>query len=289
MSPENAAEGFLDAPGGKIHYYDWGGDGIPVHFLHANGFCAGVYAPMIRFLSPRLRVLATDVRGHGDSQGPELPIRRWNVFVKDLTLFIENRMMPPVVGVGHSLGAVITYMAAAERPDLFSKIILVDPVIFPQRLLFFWRLGKILGIPVPIPLAKGARRRKKSFSSRREALERFANGRGMFATWNREFVESYLSCALLTRDDETALLKCDPELEAQIYESVPTDAWSYARRIRCPALLVRGEHSDTFLPAAALPLSRRIPDARLAVIPGTGHFVPMEKPEDLARVILDFV
>ncbi len=130
-------------------------------------------------------------------------------------------MSPPVIGMGHSLGAVTTYIAAAMYPQLFSAIILIDPSILPRR-------------------------RRKTFQGKSEALKRFASGRGIFKSWSKEFVEAYLECGLLEKDSETAVLKCDPELEAQIFESVPHDVWRYANRISCPILAIRGVHSDVF-------------------------------------------
>ena len=55
-------------------------------------------------------------------------------------------MSPPIVGIGHSLGAVTTYMAAATYPRLFSAIILIDPPIFPRRMLWLIAVMKWLGL-----------------------------------------------------------------------------------------------------------------------------------------------
>ena len=283
-------ENYLDTPDGKIHYLDWGGSGPQAHLLHANGFCAGTYSPFVRYLLDDLHVIASDVRGHGGSDLPDIkPIRHWNIFADDLKTLIEQIMSPPIIAIGHSLGAVTTYIAAATYPRLFSCIILLDPPIFPPRLLQLVAAMKWLGLGGKIPLAKTARRRRKTFQSKKEALKRFASGRGIFKSWSQEFVEAYLECGLLEKDAETAILKCDPELEAQIFESIPLDVWKYAEKILCPVLAVRGEHSDTFKVDAAERLKRKISDYELAVIADAGHFVPMGKPAECARVIADFV
>ncbi len=283
-------EGFLSIPGARIHYLDWGGEGHEAHFLHANGFCAGTYNPFVKYLISDLKITATDVRGHGDSTAhTSRRIRHWNIFAEDLKNFIDKKMNAPVIGIGHSLGAVTTYMAAAMYPNLFSGIILIDPVILPKRILFMMSLMRLTGFIGKFHLAKGARRRKKEFSSKQEALRRFTNGRGIFKTWSPEFVDAYLECGLLEADENTAVLKCDPELEAQIFESAPADAWSYGRKIKCPVLAIRGEKSDTFYADAAESLKKTIKDYTLVTILGTGHFVPMEKPEECARVIREFI
>jgi pimeloyl-ACP methyl ester carboxylesterase len=284
------AEGFINIPDGRLHYLDWGGAGPQVHLLHANGFCAGTYEPFIRYLIPDLHMFASDVRGHGESVQPNhRRIKNWHVFAEDLKALIEQTMSPPIIGMGHSLGAVTTYMAAANHPHLFAGIVLLDPSILPRRILWTIAVMKFLGLKGNIPLARKARRRRKVFQGKKEALKRFLSGRGIFKTWSKEFVEAYLECGLLEKDAETAILKCDPELEAQIFESVPVDVWRYGRRISCPVLAIRGEFSDAFTADSAQRLKRVIPDYRLITIPNSGHFVPMEKSQACAEAIGEFI
>ena len=295
-TPETTAEsiepeeGFIDTPGGRTHFLDFGGSGIEAHFLHANGFCAGTYTPFIKFLAGELRVVASDVRGHGGSVRLNTQrIRHWRIFAEDLRRRIQRNMSPPVIGIGHSLGAVCTYIAASMYPDLFSGIVLIDPPILDGYTLAAMAVLKMLGLRGNIPLARNARRRKKTFNGKQEALRRFTSGKGIFKSWSTDFVEAYLECGLLEMDSGTAVLRCDPELEAQIFESIPLNVWSYARRIACPVLVFRGEHSDVFTDAAARRLTRVIADCRLKILPDCGHFIPMESPRACAREILQFV
>jgi pimeloyl-ACP methyl ester carboxylesterase len=284
------AEGFIHSADGRLHYLDWGGTGLPAHFLHGNGFCAGTYAPFIADLTDDLHIFASDVRGHGDSLNlNHRRIRNWQIFVNDLKAIIEQVMKPPIVGLGHSLGAVTTYMAAAEYPHLFSGIVLIDPVILPRRWLWLLAGLKLMGLTGKIPLARAARRRRRNFQGKKEALKLFAAGRGIFKTWHREFIDAYLECGLLEKDSKTAVLKCDPELEAQIFESIPLNVWRYAKKITCPVLAIRGALSDIFFADAAERLNNIIADFELQTIPHTGHFPPMEKPGQCARRIADFV
>jgi pimeloyl-ACP methyl ester carboxylesterase len=85
------------------------------------------------------------------------------------------------------------------------------------------------------------------------------------------------------------VLRCDPELEAQIFESVPIGIWRYAKKISWPVLALRGELSNTFFADAAERLKSRISDFELKTIPDSGHFIPMEKPHACADAISDFV
>ena len=273
-----------------MHYLDWRGSGPHVHFLHGNGFCAGTYSPFIELLIREFHIIASDVRGHGGSDQLNMePIRNWTVFAEDLKLLIEQTMTPPVIGIGHSLGALTTCIAAAKYPCLFSGIILLDPVILPKRLHWLIAAARRLGLAGNIPLARAARRRRRNFRGKKEALKLFTAGRGIFKTWSKEFIHAYMECGLLEKDSETAILKCDPELEAQIFESVPLSAWGYAKKLSCPVLAIRGEFSDTFMADPARRLKNVIGDYELVTIPDSGHFVPMEKPQECAQAIKEFL
>lgn len=283
-------DGFVSTPDGQIHYLDWGGSGHQVHFLHGNGFCAGTYTPFLKFLMADFRLFASDVRGHGQSNFHGLRrIRHWEIFADDLKHVIENAMSPPVTGMGHSLGAVTTLIAAAKFPELFTDLILIDPVIFSKERLWLIAMMKNLGLRGKLPMVRSARKRKKVFTDKQSALKRFAAGRGVFKSWSKEFIEAYLDCGLLKKDAESAILKCDPELEAQIYESVPLNVWSYAKKISCPVLAIRGASSDTFVPAAARKLQALVLGFKLVEIPRSGHFVTMEQPWACSRAIKAFL
>lgn len=284
------AEGYVDFPNVRLHYLDWGGHGFPTHFMHGNGFCAGTYAPFLINLVDDLHIIASDARGHGASTHPTGErIRHWRIFADDVQQIINRIFNTPVIGMGHSLGAVSTYISAALYPHLFKTLILIDPVIFPKSQLLKIALAKRAGLRGRFPLARTARLRQKKFMSKKSALQRFTAGHGIFKTWPKKFVEAYLECGLLVKDEETALLRCDPELEAQIFESVPVDVWSYAGKIKCPALILRGEHSDTLSKETTRRLEQINSNFETLTVSGTGHFLTMEKPEACARVIHEYI
>ena len=66
------------------------------------------------------------------------------------------------------------------------------------------------------------------------------------------------------KDPETAVLKCDPEHEAQIFESVPLDVWTFARKVSCPVLAFEGNTpDDVHHVSAAENVARLVPNAEL--------------------------
>ncbi len=281
---------YFPTPGGDLHYLEWPAAGPQAHFLHGNGLCAGTYRPFLSILADRLHLFAGDVRGHGDSAPvPAQHVFSWRPFAEDLRRVVRDRMAPPVIGIGHSLGAVLTAMAAASHPGLFSKLVLVDPVFPPAPVLWLSGMARLLGLSRFHPLARGARRRRRRFSSRAEALERFRSGRGIFRTWSPPFIEAYLACALTDERPEGAALKCEPETEARFFESVPLDTWRFVGKIRTPTLVLRGARSDVFTPEAAERVRRAVPGCEVVTVPETSHFIPMEAPRRCAGIILDFI
>ena len=59
--------------------------------------------------------------------------RSWYPLANDLIRFLDNNGFSNVIGVGHSFGSVITMIAATKDPDLFSKLVLIEPVILPKK------------------------------------------------------------------------------------------------------------------------------------------------------------
>lgn len=281
---------FTRTPDKTLHSISCGKGPRPLHFLHANGFCAGVYLPFFSLFENDCTILATDIPGHGDSDSHgQKHIDHWNIFVDDVKDTLVKNMTPPVVGVGHSLGAVVSLLMAVRYPKLFSHLVLIEPVIFsPLRLAMVW-LAKRTGTIHKVPLAKGARRRKSVFASKQEAYDRFSSGRGLFKTWPDPFIQAYCDHGLTVQKDGSARLKCEPETEAQIYESLLLDIWSYPKQVSCPTLVIQGESSDTFTQTAMKRLVSKLPKAYSWVVPDSGHFVIMEQPETCHEHILKFV
>jgi pimeloyl-ACP methyl ester carboxylesterase len=276
----------LPERGVELALLDWGGDGPLALLHHANGLCAALWAPVAEQLRARFHVVAFDARGHGDSSRPEgQDAYHWAMFGRDtaaLAASVAAEWGPVAVGVGHSFGGTATLLAAVERPDLFERLVLVDPVILP--LLAFEmdpeRVARAGG------MAEGARRRRQVFEDREAARARW-RGRETFAGWDPRVFELYLAEGLGDRPGGGVELKCSGEIEARIFEQgASVDAMAEARRLRAPALVLWARRGN-FPRAHFEELVRGMPDGRLREA-DTGHFVPMEDPGLVARETLAF-
>jgi pimeloyl-ACP methyl ester carboxylesterase len=268
----------------KLSYLDSGGGGAPLHFFHANGFPVSMYLPFMTELAEDFRVLGLSLRGQdGLSEG----IESWHRLSFDLIGFLDAIKAGPVVGVGHSIGAVATLLAAARRPDLFSRVIFLDPVLMPRRYIILTRLLKIVGRKNRFPLAQRARRRRNGWTDRAEALEYFRE-KSLFRNWEEPYLKAYVTFGLMPDATGRVVLVCPPEAEARGFENYPTDIWSWPRRLTVPTLIVRGGDSDALPPECYEKLCRICPRARGTAMQGVGHFIPMEKPSETLRIIRDF-
>jgi pimeloyl-ACP methyl ester carboxylesterase/catechol 2,3-dioxygenase-like lactoylglutathione lyase family enzyme len=277
MALASPASRFVVVNGLRLHYLDFGGEGPPAVLHHATGFHAWVWAPIAEALTQRYRVFALDARGHGDSDKPDA--YEWKHFVADLVGFVEALRLGRVLGVGHSLGATTTAGAAAEHPDVFSAAVLLDPVVYPRE--FRWLTED------ENPMSAIARRRRDVWDDYEQVFESY-RGRGAFAKWRDDLLRLYVHQGFAAFDGGVRL-KCPPSIEAQVFSmDMGVDGWEMMSRVHVPTLLVRGAQSDTLSAAAAEELCRSLPHGQLRTLPDTTHTFPMEAPDEVAQMILEF-
>lgn len=262
---------------GRLSLLEWPGSGPTFHFAHANGFNAQTYSQLLAPLGGRFSVLASDARGHGLTDLPTVPgsAKGWDLLARDLAETLEQLPAGPIVLAGHSLGGITSMMVAAARPDRVRGLILVEPVLVPEK------------YPGPGPaLAVMTRKRRDRFASLEDALNSY-RGRGAFASWPEGVLRDYLEGGLLPADDGVRLA-CSPAWEAEIYADNPVGAAQLASKVNCPITVLYGDTNST-APDSEVKFIAQHATARIVKIPGASHFLPMEKPEvvreEIARMM----
>lgn len=96
-----------------------------LHFTHANGIPSATYRKFLDCFQQDYEVKAIPFIG----MNPQYPITRdWPYLVDEVIADIEQQFpQQQVIGLGHSFGGLVTLMAAYRRPELFSKLIIMDP------------------------------------------------------------------------------------------------------------------------------------------------------------------
>jgi pimeloyl-ACP methyl ester carboxylesterase len=117
-------------PEGEICWFEWGrrGEGSSLLLLHATGFHARLWDQVVAALPDSTHVIAPDHRGHGRSFKPA-SLSDWAATSDALLPLVDRLAGTPLVGCGHSMGSYVLSRLAAERPDAFRHIFLIDPVI----------------------------------------------------------------------------------------------------------------------------------------------------------------
>jgi len=247
-----------------------------LHFSHANGFPAACYHKFFGSLESDFRIGSINCIGHD----PAYPVTDgWPHLVAQLIDHLSSHCRAPVVGVGHSLGGYLTFMAAVQRPELFKCIILLDaPIIGYFKGRAFGML-KRLGLVDRITPAQGTRERRRDWPSEEDMVAHFRR-RKIFRHFDPDCLRDYAALGTVHEGSRVRLL-FDPEIEYQIYRCVPHDLVYYCNRLRLPAGFIGGRHSDV-LRQVGLAHTRR--SFHVKRIEG-GHLFPFERPQAAAEAV----
>ena len=267
-------------------WLDWGGNGPPLHFAHSNGFPPATFRKLIEVLRTRHHVVSMEARPLWPGSDPQ-EIDDWSQLADDLRVEVDRRGLRGVIGVGHSLGAVTTLLAAVDDPSMFRAVVAVDPVLLAGWATLLWGTVKAVGLGDQLPLVRGARTRTARFPDKGESLHPYRRRR-LFRHWLPEVFDDYWDAALVPDGAGGWALRYPPPWEARIFRVSPHNVWPRIRRLQVPSLFIQGEHSDAFYPNAVRKVRREVPGARVEVFEGYGHGVPMENPQGVGDAILRF-
>src|SRR5881296_747220 len=110
------SEGRASVNGIAMSYVDWGGGGAPVVLVHGPGGNGRWWDGVARRLAPRRRVLAPDLRGHGDSDKPETGYDLMTL-ATDLLAFLSALGLERAALCGHAAAGKMILLAAALAPE----------------------------------------------------------------------------------------------------------------------------------------------------------------------------
>ena len=262
-----------------------------MHFAHANGYLPGAYLPLMESLTPKYHILAMHMRPLWGTESPE-EINDWEPFARDLLAFLDGFAKGAVIGMGHSIGATITLMAALDKPELFKALILIDPVIFPRWMGFYWEVIDKLGLVYALhPLTKGALRRRTVYPSREAMFESYRK-KAVFQNIDDRGLKIIIQSITEIDQEGNAALKYPPKWEARIYATgILRDhfIWKKLGALKIPLLIIYGDRSNAFWQMTANKVHQTLPAASLVRIPDASHLVPFEKPQIVSKHAAQFI
>lgn len=279
-----AQHSFVAPSGLSLAVHDWGGTGDPVLLSHPTGFHGVVWQPTAERLVARgRRVWSFDFRGHGDSDPSPDGAYSWDGFADDAQAVLEHLDLlgdARLLAVGHSKGATSLMTVAWRLPGAIPRIWAFEPIVFPTY-------DASLQDP-DNPMSASARRRRAVWASRDAAIASYGS-RYPLDVLTDEALHAYVDYGMRDRRDGTVELKCRAEHEATIYTmGVVNGLWNRLPELACPVLVADGETSTAIPPSLATRIVEQLPDGRLELWAGHGHFGPMEDPDRAVASILDF-
>jgi pimeloyl-ACP methyl ester carboxylesterase len=261
--------------GMRFHYLDWGTPGKPpALFLHGGGQTARTWDLCCLALRKRLRCIALDQRGHGDSEWSYAFDYAPDAHAEDFAALLDALRIPRVVVVGMSMGCLNGLTFAARWPERVSAFVAVDAGPWVQmeggrRIAEFVRDADH-GVDVEAFVAAAVR-----FNPRRDP----------------RLLRQGLLHNLRALPDGTLTWKTDRRRAIDLggIETRLTALRARLGAIRCPVLILRGGESDVFSDDDAARFAAALPDARWARVDGAGHTIQGDKPAELVREVSAFL
>jgi pimeloyl-ACP methyl ester carboxylesterase len=264
------------ANGIEIAFESHGEGERPLVLVHGFTGCRRDFATQLPELARHGRVLAPDLRGHGESGRGDAASYRLEALVADLLGFLAALGVERADVLGHSMGGMLALRAALAEPNRIASLVLMStsaaPLGFIDRaqLALAGRVAREAGMAA---LAQILRARAADDPTRGEPDRRVEAewGEERFWAWRTARVAAMdpaayepLALALAEQDDLTPRLA----------------------EIACPAAVIVGELDRDFRgPSDAL--ARQLPDARLYVLPRAGHQPQHEAPEAWRAAVLE--
>ena len=273
LEPESAdvPGTFLDVDGVRLHYVE-AGQGEPVVLIHGLNASTFSFRYTIPELAQSYRVVALDLQGFGYSERPAGADYSLTALAEQVARVMERLGIERATVVGHSMGGAVAMRLAIGFPERVARLVLVNSAT--DRLLGRGlRLSRLVQPVMPIAALFALQRR----AFRRRALRLAVHDpahvtpevvEGSFRPRRVKGTLRALGAWLVDRGRDEPLA---PE------------------RIAQPTLVLWGEHDRWLPPAEGEELARAIPNARLVLVPSSGHLPLEEQPNFCNRALLDFL
>ncbi len=274
----------------NIPNFDYGGEGTPLHFLHANGYPPECYKPLLELLKTQHHVFGMKLRPLWDDANIK-DIDDWHPLSDDLLRFLSTGGLAPAIGIGHSIGGIVTLRAALRDPGKFRALVLFDPVLFVPSFLLMWNLIRMVGLGNKVhPKIAGALKRRRTFDNL-EMVFRGYRSRDVFKYMSDESLRAYISGITKQRPGGGFELIYSPEWESHIYLTGlrDFDLWRELPKLKIPTLIIRGAETDTFLENAANLVKKKNPKIQIETLEKSTHILPLEHPQEVFNLTQTFL
>lgn len=250
----------------RLHFLDYGGAGRPTLFLHGVTGHAWTSAALASGLNGISRVLAPDLRGHGDSQWSAVGAYASADLADDIERLVVARA-DQVDVAGSSWGGIVALLIASRLPKLVRRLAVVDMPPSTDR------------------DPEDVRPRPASFASHQEVVEweRARNPRPSGA-----MIELLATHGYRPGTDGQLITKYDPYFLRR-WPFRTEDHWDLLGKVRQPTAIIRGQDSPILTAEVAADMASRLPECDVTTVPDAGHIVEVDNPAALASTLRGFL
>ena len=263
----------ISARGITLRYVDWGGNGPTMLMLHGDMRTSRSWDAVARRLADEYRIIALDMRGHGDSDWTPRGYR-FAERVDDLAAFCDALDLRGVFGVAHSTGGVVMSLCAQKRPGMFSRLALMEPMVVVDE-----RFHKMVA---------GREHAERSTWQSREELHAYLSKHRAASSWHPEVLDDVVAHEAYQRDDGLIDMKWSSYTFNRLdRDGDNVDLKPVFAELGLPILFIRSSGHSTRIKELN-EVQDGIPDFHRLVIENTGHNMYMERPDAIAHSIREF-
>jgi pimeloyl-ACP methyl ester carboxylesterase len=273
QEPARYTSRYVEAAGRKLHYLDYGTEGLPPMLcVHGGAAHAHWYDFVADAFTSDYHVRSLDLRGHGDSAWGESDEYLYATYAADVHAVAEALDLRDFVLVGHSMGGTVCLVYAATYPQRIAKLVVVDSTVnlSAERITALRDIGSRSGSQYDCLDALAERYRLRPGVSlappeivkyiARHSARQFPDGK-----WRHKFDRSVYA----TRE---------------IFDGMP-----YWSEVHVPTLLVKGDQSERISPEVFAGIKARCPQAKLAEVLASGHHVTLDNPQGFIEAVSRFL
>jgi len=280
---DRAAECWADIGGIRVRYLDWGGQGKPVILLHGLASSANWYDLVAPHLRNDYRVIAPDQRGHGQTTQAGSGYD-WGTLTKDVVGLMDELALANAAVFGHSWGANVALNVAARAPDRVNALGLIEG-----------GTSRGSGAKESWEEVRARARPRNISGTREEFLDRLRTQ--LSFCWSDQ-VERIVQTMVYEGAEGAMQDILRPENHIQVMRAMWEEPASQAYpNILCPTLIIpagpapqqAGSERALVKQERVAAAEQAIKNSRVRWIPETVHDIGYHKPEELARVIREFL
>lgn len=213
---------------------------------------------------------------------PRFPVQdEWDDLTAELEFYIQQNSSEPVVLLGHSLGAIVSFKLALRSPELVKGLIMLDPPLIYGVTTFAIRTAKWFGAIDQVTPAHRSKHRRRVWSSL-YAAESYIRSKPFFSNLHQEVIVAWLEHGLL-KNREDYRLAFDVQKEVEIFRTTPLHLDKLKGRLTVPGWLIYATDSNACWSGCVHPFARKFGLTVQTTV--GGHMFPLTRLDETASLI----